>query len=263
MLFIVLLSFLSAILLFITLNYLIRVSVIYRSIDKYLFFTITTLGWMIFTFCQMLLSMDFPDATLLTIHRIKIVGVGITGPFYLFTIYSIFQHRTAIAKIYMGIVLVLLVFIPFDFFLHLPINHRQFDVFGHQFTYNLGEAGPGYTAFSIAMVLALMARIIQTLFSRSRNKLVPILLFSVPLLGGVNDYLVTHQVIANIMIGEYAFFIFIIYIYVNFVKEDQRSYQAVKEARNEAERRLRITEVYTRKSIVDIISQGADPTSFN
>jgi class 3 adenylate cyclase len=257
-----LLSFLSAILLFITLNYVVRVALIYRGIDKYLFFTVTTFGWMVFTFCQMLLAMDFPDATLLTLHRIKIVGVGITGPFYLFTICSIFAHRNVVAKLYLAAMVVLIPFIPFDIFLHLPINHRQIDVFGHPFTYNLGGAGPGYTTFSIIMVLALSASIILALASRGRKGLVPSLLFSIPLIGGVNDYLVTHKVLNNIMVGEYAFFIFIIYIYVNFVKEDQRSYQEVKEARNEAERRLRITEVYTRKSIVDIISQGADPTSF-
>jgi class 3 adenylate cyclase len=64
------------------------------------------------------------------------------------------------------------------------------------------------------------------------------------------------------MTSEFFVFIFIAFIFMDLLWEDRKIYVSVIELKDEAVRRLKITEIYTRKTLVESIEKGIDPTKF-
>jgi class 3 adenylate cyclase len=121
------------------------------------------------------------------------------------------------------------------------------------------------------MVLTFIISIPRTIIAKTnyKNKMYSAIIFLAGIIGGLNDFSVSHGLIKKPMITEYLFFIFIFYIFLHFLNEDNNSFKKMqtltedlKNERDEANRRLKITEIYTRKSLVEIIKAGENPIGY-
>ena len=260
------LAFLTGCLSIFGLYYLFTVIFIHKKIlDKHFYFFMACISFSGYIFFELLLSLEFSDAYYLLFHKLKILSLFLFVPFLQFTITICYlpEGKTYIPKVLLGIVPLFIFLAPLDAFISLPIKHIEVKTFFTTFIYNFGETNIIYTIYISIMMITFIAQPIYFFVSKSKGKRYPFLIiFIIAVISGLNDSIVVRGYIPSIMITEYATFIFVAFVFYDLLKEDRKTYLSVIELKNESERRLRITEIYTRKSLVESIEQGQDPTKF-
>jgi GAF domain-containing protein len=218
-----------------------KVLLIYKKIDSYFYFSISTFSSIFYYVAQLLLSYDLADSSILIIHRLKILTAVIVSLFFLFTFISATSKKLFIPIWYSIVLVVSTIVIPFDFFTRLPIVKIQKTMLGIDFVYQYGTTGPGYLLVSI---LSLSGYFIAIAFcilygkTKSDKLLSPLLLFML-VAGSAHDYAVAYQIISNIMILEYLFFIFVLFFVVRFFYIDIKTNEQLKSVVKENESKTR------------------------
>ena len=269
------------------LYYLFAVIYIHKKIlDKHFYFVIACLSSATYIFFQLLLSLNFSDQQYLLILNIKIASGIVLFPFYLLNSYECFFQKSKkyLAYISLALVPLGLLTIPLNLCYTLPIKSIEFNSSVVTFLYHTGKPEIGYKLWILSMIIPLIGSLLYFIISKNKNKRAPFLLIIVfAIIALMNDVLILRQVINGILVVEYYYTIIIVFMFIEFLKEDRKTYISVvdlskqlqkekdevvalskelENEKNEAVRRLKITEIYTRKSLVESIEKGEDPTKF-
>ncbi|MBM2815527.1 MAG: adenylate/guanylate cyclase, partial [Ignavibacteria bacterium] len=268
------LAFLSGCLMIFAIYYLFAVIYIHKKIfDKHFYFVLACIFSSLYLFFQLLLSLNFTNVFYYVIFNdLKVISGMLLYSFYLFIFYDIYFYPASklIPKILFISILLLIVFSRFSFFKTYPINIINVELFFTNFVYHLGKSTIFYLLFAIVSTISLIASLIYYFFSKSKNKRITfVILITIGLMFSIHDYFIGLGLLKNIMINEYIFFFITSSIFFEFLKEDRKTYFSVvrlskqlKIKNDEAIQRLKIMEIYTRKSLVESIEKGEDPTKF-
>jgi class 3 adenylate cyclase len=236
-----------------------------KLFDKYVYFFVMCIGWSFYIFFGLLLSLPYSIEDYLLFHRLKILSGIILVPFiFIFLYSSYFKQGKKYIPYFCFITSPLFLFtIPYDFFLSLPIKTIVIETPISTFTYHISKINVYYSIWAFELLISSITSLLYFLFSKKSDKnyqyLVIMILF---IICPFNDFLVTHGYLKSILIDEYGLFIVIAFVFIDFIKEDRKTYLKVIELNKESERRLKLMEIYTRKSLVSEIEKGNDPTKF-
>ena len=233
------LVFISAIFFTVTVYYSLRVAFVYRKIDRFFFYACSTLTGMGFTLFELLLSYPIPDASALFFHRLRMAALLLCMVFYLYCTYEIFfPRKSIIPRIYLTLSLLIGLAIPTDLFLSLPVRHIQIVFLGIPFDYRFGESQPFYTLYGICLMSFFLVSIFKVLLAKFNLKLtvLGILAFLPGIVGGLNDFSVSHGYLHNILISEYIVFMYLVATFTIFLLEDQQNFKIIQNMNIELER---------------------------
>ena len=262
-----LLAFMSAGLLYFAFNHLFAIIYIHKKIlDKRFYFAISCFTSSLYIFFELLLSLSFSDEQYLIFHRMKLLSLTIMATFWLFTNYEFFfkDGKKYIAYFWLFIIIPIYLFVSnTTLFTSLPIKSIEVNTFISRFVYHNGTTQIFYQIFSSVFTGTLIYSIFYYFISKKKNKRYPfIIIFISAIFAGINDFLIAYGYYSSLMLSEYQIFIMIAFLYIEFLKEDRKTHFEIIDLKDEAIRRLRITEIYTRKSLVESIEKGEDPTKF-
>ncbi|MEK6795815.1 MAG: GGDEF domain-containing protein [Spirochaetota bacterium] len=223
------LTFICAILFTLGVFYLARSIVIYRSIHKHFYFSLTTFGASMFVFFQLLLSMEMTQDTALLFHRLKMIGFFVMLSSGFACIYLIYFEKSKVPFVIFGLMAVLALSVPTDIFLSLPVEHITRSIGPVQFEYRLARTHIAYTLFAVLVSTSFLYSIVRVLILKAPfpRKVMGLLAFS-PVIGGLNDFAVSHRLFTGIMVSEYFVFFYVIAIFLFFMKEDDDAYRTAK-----------------------------------
>jgi class 3 adenylate cyclase len=268
----IILTVVYTILFIFSIYYLSRTLAVFKKVDVHLFFTLAAFGGFLFSFSEFLLSITADAPTALIIHKIRHAGLIITIPFWLYSMYDIFLPRyRIIPKVYLFFSAAVFLTLPFNIFTSLPVRFIDIIHMGIRFHYCFPTGGLFYNLFAISMVIMFIFSIFFSfiMLKKIKDKIICFSVFSMGVLAGINDNFTSHGLSNYPMVGVFVFFIYIGYLFFHFLKEEQKNHlDLIKFSKDleiqykEAEHRLKITEIYTRTSIVEHIKKGEDPTSF-
>ncbi len=238
----VILVVMSAVVTSLGMTHLYKFFVIYkRSHYKYLYLALTSFGIAFFIFMQSVLSLRLTDVEALFSHRLKIVALIMLVFFYLATIAVIASEKNRTAFKYpLPFFAASLCAVPFDFFLSLPVHRLTIRTPFGPFDYAFARTRPGYTIFSILLVLIFLVATILVARSRiirARKFYTVIMMLPVPL--AINDFLVIHGVYDNIVLSEYYFFFLLITVSFVFLREEHENQKRLLNINVELENRIR------------------------
>ncbi|MDX9957685.1 MAG: GGDEF domain-containing protein [Clostridia bacterium] len=220
-----------------------RAFLVNRRIDIHFWLGLTLLAGTAYTAGQLLLSFTLPEATLLTVHRMKLASLLVTVTGWVFCVYSIYFPDSLYPRFFAAAAGFIMMLIPFNFFLRFPVTALGVRLGTLDFNYHYGTTGPAYLlmAFLILVLFSLLP-ILRFLTARElslSSRLTGALTFSPGLIGGLNDFAVTGGYLHSIMISEYVFFIFLAAISVYISSEDARTVKRLANLNNELEERIR------------------------
>jgi len=233
------LAFISAIFFTVTVYYFLRVAFVYRKIDRFFFYACSTLAGMCFTLFELLLSYPIPDASALLYHRLRMVSLLMSMVFYLYCTYEIFfQGRSIIPRLYLTVSLLIGLAIPTDLFLSLPVRHLRVEAAGIVFDYRFGHFQPFYTLYGFLLLAFFVISIFKVLLARfdTRLTVLGVLAFLPGVLGGLNDFAVSHEYLHSFLISEYIVFMYLIATFTIFLLEDQQNFNTLQNMNIELER---------------------------
>ncbi|MBM2817407.1 MAG: adenylate/guanylate cyclase [Ignavibacteria bacterium] len=260
------LAFLSAGMFFFSMYYLFTVIVIHKKIfDKHFYFSITCLCSSLYIFFQLLLSLQLNDTQYLLFHKLRLMSIILGMPFYQYLIYEFYfkNGNRFLVKIYFIITPIFIILCFLDLMHSMPINTVIVNTSISKFIYHFGTKTIFYSIWSLSFLIIFSSSIIYFLFSKKQSKRIPYLIIFLPgIIIPINDLLVYQGFSNSITLVEYYVFLFMGFIFIELLLEDRKTYLKVIELNKESQRRLRITEIYTRHSLVESIERGDDPTKF-
>lgn len=249
--------------------YLTRTIRIYKSLNKYFYFAFSCLGLGLYNAFQYQLSLPHTDFEVLVLHKLKLVGVVICGWATLYTIFTAYLPKTRFVKYFFYFSVVYYFLIPFDFYTSYPITRLEIKYWGILFNYSFAKTHIVYSIYSVTFLSSFAFTMYKAFRAKTRlkNKVATIIITLVGIVGGLNDFAVSHELYKAPMIMEFIFFIYFLYMYFDFLNDDLTSHKKLIKLNEElsthlkmAEERLRITEVYTTHTIVNFIEKGKNPT---
>ena len=268
------LSILTGILLVFCFYYLFAVIFIHKKLfDKYFNFTISCLFFSFYVFFQLLLSLNWSDSTYyLLFHKLRLASIIIAFPFYCFLAFQCYFNEAKLYIVFMSFIVngIFLIFSIFDLMITEPVSNIIINTKLTTFVYNFGKTTIFYSIWAIYISISLIITLMYYLLSKSKAKRIQFLIIFIGgLIAPINDWLSIYGYIKNISILEYFYTILIAFIFTELLREDQKTYISVldlskqlQKEKDESIRRLRITEIYTRRSLVEEIEKGNDPTKF-
>ena len=225
------LMFLMSGLLFFAIYYLFALIYIHKcKSKKHLNFVVSCLGLSVYVLFELLLSLEFSDSNYLYFHKLKMVFAIIAIPFLQITIYQVyFPKGNKIVPV--SYILIAPIFISlswFDIFTSLPINEIVVSFRNINFIYHTGKANIIYSIFAICTFLVFLISALYYVLSKNVTKRKPFLILNIfGIILCANEYLLGHGLIKSIMLAEYFMFLFIFFIFMEFIKEDKFTYNSV------------------------------------
>ncbi|MCU0848475.1 MAG: serine/threonine-protein phosphatase [Spirochaetes bacterium] len=203
---------------------------IYKAIDKYFYFSLSSLGAAIFILFELLLSNDYSDSTILILHKLKMVGALICSSSTLLTIYTAYLKRNKIVNFYLYFSFAYLFIIPFDIFTSYPITHLQINAYFMTFDYRFAKTNLAYTIYSFGYIMIFLFTIYRSIFHEKnlKNRVASLIFSLVGIVGGINDFSVAHKIYQFPMIIEFLFFIYVLYMFMDFIQEDNNNFNMLK-----------------------------------
>lgn len=234
----VMLSFISAILLTISVLYFLRFLLVTRTADKFLYFALSTFGCGFFALFELLLTYPLTPGQALLFHRLRMASLVVLIVFWIFCTYEMFFRRSRVPKIFLALGLLVALAIPFPFFLHLPVRHLETVFLGIRFDYRFASFGPGYTllglftigAYAFSMVKALLAPL------KRRDKALAFLTFAPNVIAGINDFAVGRGMHNGILVAEFMVFFYLVVTLTVFMVEEQLNHRRLQRVNAELER---------------------------
>ena len=231
-----LLLILSVILYTLCLYYMLQVIFVYRKLDKYFFFSLTTLFGGTFILLQMLLSTSTDPARILALHQLRVLSTNLTLCAYYYCICLILWEKVLTAHLFLIISLVFCAFLPHPLFLHLPVHELVIGPASAGFIYRFATKGIIYSVWSLWITSFFVFNIIKVFSSRlTLEKRLFGMFILMPVLAAINDLAVIHGFIRFIMIAEYFAFFFIIGTFIIFFYEKIRDYRHIQRVNEQLE----------------------------
>jgi signal transduction histidine kinase len=233
----IILSYISAILLTISILYFLRFLLVTQAVDKFTYFALSTFGCASFIFFELLLSYPITPGQALLFHRLKLASLVFASVFWLLCTYEIFFPRSRVPRIFMFLGLMVALAIPFPFFLHLPVRHLQVVFLGLRFDYRFASYAPGYTLLSLLIFGTYGFSVLKTLLSSLswRTKGLALLCFIPNLVAGINDFAVGRGLRSGILLAEFIVFFYLFVTLNVFFIEEQHNHRRLQRVNVELE----------------------------
>lgn len=225
-----LLSSLCGVFFVLFLFYLLKSIFVYKTINKYFYFSGLCFGGLGYVFFQLMLTFSHGVFDIVLFHRLKLIFAGIAFIFFLLCIDEIFFTNKILSYSYMVFYALFFVFLFLPSFTSLPIRELSFGKGVWKMTIASGTVGPAYYVFGITMLLFMVACSLQFLFSSLsiKTKIYASLLAFPVLIGAANDYAVVKGFYENIFLTELNVFIFILGLFFNFLSQEQKDSEKLK-----------------------------------
>ncbi len=217
-------------------------AIVTRKFDKNFWLGMTLIGAVGYTSAQLSLSYELPDTTLLMLHRVKLFFLLITVSSWVFTVFKVYFPDSNYPKVFLLLSFITALLIPLESFLNFPIKKLVISAANIDFTYHLGTPGMAYILMVI-LILLLFSLVPAVKFFLSselsqRDRVIGILAFSPGIVGSLNDFAVSNSLVDNIMISEYAFFLFLGTISVHLFQEDANTASRLAHINEELAQRI-------------------------
>lgn len=225
-----------------TAYYLPRVIFVYRRIDRYFYYSITTLCGGLFSLFGLVLSAPLPDDAVLLFHRLRMVALLLTIVFWMFCTYAIFfKEKSWIPRGALAVSVFIICTIPSDLYVSLPVRHVHVEWLGIPFDYRFGQTNVFYSVYAVCLLACFSVSLIKVLASRItlRMKLLGVLAFLPGVLGAVHDFPIAHGYKSGVMINEYIAFLFLLATSTVFLTEDEQNHRTLQNMAVELERKVR------------------------
>jgi len=237
----IILAYISAILMTVGIYHLAKAIFIYRALNRYFYFAVSTFSGSIFVFCSLILSFTMPPERILMIHKIKMLSVMICICGWFFCMYEIYFKDSIIPKLFAVISLVVALTIPFDVFLSMPIQSNKISLFGVTIEHHFAHVNIAYSLLAITILLFFAISIVKVILIKnpSVNKGYGLLAFLPGFLCGLNDFAITHNLIHQLFLSEYFVFGFLVAVSAIFLIEEQHNYTVAGELNQKLELEVR------------------------
>lgn len=248
--------------------YLVRVLVVYRKVDKNLYFALASFLSALYIYCQYQLGFPAETSTLLMYHRIKLLSSLYEAFLMLMIGYDLVNQKATIPRVFLIIVIVITFFSFTNWFVGSPVTHLSVNALGLEFNYRYGVTGVVYRFMSMVVLVTLIAAIIQVVNHGATNwkrKLAFFLMFGPVIPAAINDYLVAQQVIQGIMLTEYTIVITMGVVFAILYGEEQANYLSLKNMNRLLEEKVvaRTRELETQMTRTDQLNQDLSSTNLN
>lgn len=236
----VILSFISAIFLTLSLVYFLRYLLFERQGGRFLYFAVSALGCCLFAFFELCLTYDADPGMALVFHRLKMAAMIMAMTFWFYCIYDIYFHSVRAPRVFLAGGLLVALAIPFPCFLHLPVRHLQVMFLGIRFDYRFAAYGPAHWLMPLLVMGTYGFSVVKGLLSplRWRDKALVVLAFFPGIIAGVNDFAVGRGDRSGILLAEFVVFGYLIAILVAFSREERRAFGRLQRINAELERQV-------------------------
>ena len=218
-------------LLFFAIYYLFAVIYIHtKKFQKHFNFVTACLALSLYVFFELLLSLEFSDIQYLYFHKLKMVFAIIAIPFLQITIYQVYfpEGNKSIPIYYIFLSPFVIALTPFDIFTSFPVIEIIVNIQSSVFVYHFGKTNIIYSIFAVSTFFVFILSAIYYIFSKSRSKRSTFLYLNVfGIIVCLNEFLLAHGLIDSIMIVEYFLFLFVFFIFIEFLNDDKITYKAV------------------------------------
>jgi len=120
--------------------------------------------------------------------------------------------------------------VPTTVFLSLPVHTLSMEIMGIHFMYHYATTHITYSLYAGAILIFFTYSIWR--IALCKNPLVSrkygIMAFLPSVIGGANDFSVTHGLIENIMLSEYLVFGFCISVFLLFLREERQAQETIR-----------------------------------
>jgi class 3 adenylate cyclase len=269
----IIVGFISAAYLFFSLYNLFTVIFIHKRIfDKHFYFMITSFVLIFFNSFQILQTLPFTDEQYLFFHRLRLCTAVIIIPFGLLTFYSCYfvNGKKSIPIIQLLFSIICLFFSFNDSALSIPIHSFEINLFGSNMIFHAATSKIVYKIWGISAILSLILSVVHFFISKDKKKRITfVIVVVITALGTLNDTAISSRLISSIPLSFFSSGMVLTFIFIEFLFEDKKNHFAVIDLtkqlqieKDQAIHRLKIMEIYTRKSLVESIEKGDDPTKF-
>ncbi|MEI6127399.1 MAG: ATP-binding protein, partial [Pseudomonadota bacterium] len=159
-------------------------------------------------------------------YRLRLLSLMICLAAWFFCVYEIYFPESIVPRIYLLLTLAVAATVPTVSFISLPIKVLSISCAGIQFNYHLPHTGPFYSLYAGSMLIFFIYSNLRVLKLKSLkfSKAYGLLSFVPGVVGGLNDFAVTHNLISTVMVSEYLTFAFLISVYILFFREQQQDH---------------------------------------
>lgn len=236
----VILSFISAIFLTLSLVYFLRYLLFERQGRRFLYFAVSALGCCLFAFFQLLLTYGIDPGTALVFHRLKMAAMILAMTFWFYCIYDIYFRDLRTPRLFLAGGLLVALAIPFSCFLRLPVRHLQVMLLGIRFDYRFAAYGPAHWLMPLLVIGTYGFSVAKGLLAPLgwRDKALVVLAFVPGIIAGVNDFAVGRGDRQGILLAEFVVFGYLLAILIAFSREERRAFSRLQLINAELERQV-------------------------
>lgn len=195
-----------------------------------LYFAISTFGGALFSFFAFLMSSGKSPETILWLHRLRMLGLMICICAWAYCMYDIYFKKSIVPKIYLLFTFLIALSLPTKFFLSLPIVEYKASLFSVEFHYYYATTKILYSVYALSVLVFFIYSLLLVALCRKPpvSRIYGLMAFIPGVIGGINDFAVTHGFIKNILISEYLVFGFLLSIFILFLKKEKEDYNTLK-----------------------------------
>ncbi|MBN1150908.1 hypothetical protein JXA84_06795 [candidate division WOR-3 bacterium] len=195
-----------------------------------LYFAISTFGGALFSFFAFLMSSGKSPEAILWLHRIRMLGLMICICAWGYCLYDIYFKKSLVPKIYLIFSILIALSLPTKIFLSLPVVEYTASFFSVEFHYCYATTRIMYSVYALSILVFFIYSLLHVAFCKkpSISRIYGLMAFIPGVIGGINDFAVTHGFIKNILISEYLVFGFLLSIFILFLKKEKEDYNTLK-----------------------------------
>lgn len=194
-----------------------------------LYFAISTFGGSLFALFAFLMTGRSPEL-ILWLHRLRMLGLMICISAWAYCMYDIYFQKSMVPRIYFIFTLFIAVLLPTKWFLSLPVVHYHILWRNMEFNYFYATTNIAYSIYALSVLIFFIYSFFRVILCNRPPvaKIYGLMAFFPGVVGGINDFAVTHGLIKNIMISEYLVFGFLMSIFILFLKKEKENYLTLK-----------------------------------
>ncbi len=214
---------------------------LHTKATRYFYLSVAVCGLGLYTLFAIVLSLDVPPEKIVFYHRFRGISLIVAASAWFFYVYDIYFGISRIPKLFLGISCAAIATSPFNIFMSQPVNSVQVDILQSTFTYHFATPGPAYTLYVILAMGCAVACIVQVY----RNSNPPVkkiysLLACLPqIIAGIHDLSVINGIVHNITIFEYLTTLFVVFIFILEIVQEQQNRRQVQELNQKLEEKVR------------------------
>ncbi|MBN1619564.1 hypothetical protein JW890_02470 [candidate division WOR-3 bacterium] len=193
------------------------------------YFAVSTFGGALFSLFAVLMSNRSPEV-ILWFHRLRMLGLMVCICAWAYCMYDIYFKKNIVPKVYLFFTFAVALSLPTNLFLSLPIVEYRMSLFSVEFHYYYATTKIFYSLYALSVLIFFIYSMALIALCRKPpvSRIYGFMAFIPGVVGGINDFAVTHGLIKNILISEYLVFGFLLSIFILFLKKEKEDYNTLK-----------------------------------